>query len=179
MYCPKCAAQNHDQTKFCRNCGIDLKAVALAVRGQLAPPTEVSNSEEKKVELTQQWLKLQADGVHSAVQGLLLFGASVLMGVALWLFSNKEDWMIIWLLFCAWLAVWGAISLGTGLSNLIQSKLIRRSIDRLAAALTATAATVTGETRAIPETAPLPEVAASASVTEHTTTPLMKTHPHP
>ncbi|MCI0388649.1 MAG: zinc ribbon domain-containing protein [Acidobacteria bacterium] len=179
MYCPKCAAQNHDQTNFCRSCGTDLKSVALALNGQLVLPTEISNIEEKKIELTQQWLKLHADGVHSAVQGTLLFGASVLMGAGLAFFSNKDDWMIIWLIFCGWLAVWGAISLGTGIGDLIQSRMIRRSIDGLAAALTARAAPATVETREIPETAAIPDESTHSSVTEHTTTPLMKPHSHP
>jgi len=179
MYCPRCAAQNNDQTKFCRSCGIDLKTVALAMNGQLAIPSESGNTEEKKIELTQQWLKLQADGIHSAVQGMLIFLASVLMGVGLWLFSNKVDWMIIWLIFCGWLAIWGAISFATGISNLIQSKMIRRSIDILAAALTAPATPSAGETRRIPDTAPIPEASIPSSVIEDTTTPLMKPHPHP
>lgn len=178
MYCPKCAAQNHDQTNFCRSCGIDLKTVALAMNGQLAPPTDVSNTEEKKVELTQQRLKLHADGIESAIQGMLLFGASGLIGIALWLLSNRNGWMIFWLIFCGWFAIWGASMAGTGLSKLIQSRMIRRSIAELAAALTAPAATVAGETRRIPDTAALTEVPTPSSVTEHTTTPLKKPHPY-
>ncbi len=37
MYCPRCAAQTVDDAKFCRSCGADLKAVALALAGQNLP----------------------------------------------------------------------------------------------------------------------------------------------
>src|SRR5262245_18975210 len=177
MYCPKCAAQNHDQTNFCRSCGAELKIVALAMNGQLALTTEVNKSEERKVELTQQSLKLQADGIQSAVKGMLFFMASVLMGVAFWLFSSK-DWMIMWLLFCGWFASWGVIPMWKGLSKLIQARMLRRAIDLLPAAMTAPAAPLTGTTRETPVTAAIPEVSTSSSVTEHTTTPLMNPHLH-
>jgi hypothetical protein len=36
MYCPKCAAQNLDDAKFCRSCGADISLVPQAIGGQLA-----------------------------------------------------------------------------------------------------------------------------------------------
>ena len=36
MFCPKCAAQNADDAKFCRACGTDISLVPQAVTGQLA-----------------------------------------------------------------------------------------------------------------------------------------------
>ena len=36
MYCPKCAAQNLDDAKFCRSCGADISLVPQAVAGELA-----------------------------------------------------------------------------------------------------------------------------------------------
>jgi len=39
MYCPKCAAQNGDDARFCRVCGINLSLIPQALTGQLpAPP---------------------------------------------------------------------------------------------------------------------------------------------
>jgi len=179
MFCPKCAAQNQDQTKFCRSCGTDLKIVAMALNGQLALPAEAGNTGEKKSELTQRWLKLQSKGIDSVMQGAILFVMSVLLGAALALFSNKEDWIIIWLVLCGWLAVWGAIELGAGFSKLIQSRMTRRGIDRLAAAMTAPEAGGADETRRLPETGAAPEAAPPLSVSEHTTAPLIKPHPRP
>lgn len=36
MFCPKCAAQNAEDAKFCRACGADISLVTQAVSGQLA-----------------------------------------------------------------------------------------------------------------------------------------------
>ena len=35
MYCPKCATQNNDDTKFCRSCGSNLSLVPQALTGRL------------------------------------------------------------------------------------------------------------------------------------------------
>lgn len=36
MFCPRCAAQNTDEAKFCRSCGADISLVPQAVSGALA-----------------------------------------------------------------------------------------------------------------------------------------------
>jgi hypothetical protein len=181
MFCPKCAAQNQDQTKFCRSCGTDLRAVALALDVQLTPSKEVSNIEEKKPEMTQQWLKLQGDGIHRVVQGAILFVMGVLLGIPLALFSKGSDWhsnwILVWLFLCGWLPVLGAITMGTGFSNLIHSRMMLRRIDRLATTMTALAEPPADETQKLPEVEAAQEVSTPLSVSEHTTAPLIKPHP--
>jgi hypothetical protein len=177
MFCPACAAPNQDQTKFCRHCGTDLKSVALALKGRLALPAEAGNAEGKKRELAQEWIRMQGEGIQRLVQGALLFGTSALIGVALALFSHKPDWMIIWIIFCSWIAVWGAVTMGTGLSKLIHSRMLLRRIDKLVTAMAALAAPLAGETQRMPEPGTTPEVSPPLSVSEHTTTQLNKPHP--
>src|ERR1044072_4224856 len=36
MFCPRCAAQNTEEAKFCRSCGADISLVPDAVSGALA-----------------------------------------------------------------------------------------------------------------------------------------------
>ena|SRR5215467_9719134 len=40
MYCPRCAAQNLDEAKFCRSCGSNLSLVPQAMTGRLPEPEE-------------------------------------------------------------------------------------------------------------------------------------------
>jgi hypothetical protein len=35
MFCPRCSAQNKTEQKFCRNCGLSLPAVRLALEGKV------------------------------------------------------------------------------------------------------------------------------------------------
>ncbi len=176
MFCPLCAAQNQDQTKFCRNCGADLKAVALALNSQAPVHPEISHTRNKVAEMTEQWIKLHTDAVKSAIQGALLMATGVLFGAALAWFGKgdiQENWVLIWIIFCGWLPVWGAIALGDGISKEVQSSMIRRSINTLAAALTPPAVPAV-ETREFPETKAVPELSNASSVTEQTTSPLIK-----
>jgi zinc-ribbon domain len=165
MFCPKCATQNQDHTKFCRHCGMDLRAVGLALNAQLMPQSEDGSAGEKNLESQ----KRQGDGIHNLVQGVLLSMTSVLLGVFLALFSNRPNWGMIWFIFCGWLAVWGAIEMAFGISNLIQARIMRRGIERLAG-LAITPATP--DTQRMPETADAREISSPPSVTEHTTAPL-------
>ena len=41
MYCPKCAAQNGDDARFCRVCGSNLSLIPQALTGQLPAPQVV------------------------------------------------------------------------------------------------------------------------------------------
>jgi zinc-ribbon domain len=181
MFCPKCAAQNQDQTNFCRNCGTDLKTIAMVLNGHLTLSTEISNTIEKKAELTQQLSKLQSEGVPNVVQGAILFVMGPLLGIPLYLFSAGADWhvnwIILWLIFCAWLPVWGAIAMGSGVTNMIQSRMVQRQIDSLAAALAPIAANLSRDTQRIADTSISPEVPTPLSVSEHTTEQLIKPQP--
>ncbi len=121
MFCPRCAVQNLDDAKFCRGCGTNLESVALALSGQQLPSK--SNAETKE-----SWLQLRRRGVGSLVRAGGLLGSSLLIGAALGLFSNQNDWIIIWMVFTGWMAVWGVFSLVSGLQALIESRYARQEL---------------------------------------------------
>lgn len=178
MFCPNCAAENHDQTRFCRGCGEDLEIVALALNVQLTLPRGPGRNDESKTELTQ---KLRVDGIQHVLRGGLIFATGIFLALPLALFSKNTDWhsnwILIWLFTCGWLPVWGAIMMGTGLSNLIQSSLMQRQIDRLGEAATTVSAHRSGQTKKIAEADSTSEVSAPSNTSERTTASLNKTQP--
>jgi hypothetical protein len=159
MFCPRCAAQNLDDAKFCRGCGTNLETVALALSGQPLPTK--SNDEPKET-----WLQLRRRGVSSLVRACGLLGSSLLVGTALGLFSNQNDWIIIWMVFTGWMAVWGIFSLVSGVQALIESRYARNELAEMP---------VTPQLRNRPHPEQLPEAVTGLgldfphSVTDHTT----------
>ena len=124
MYCPKCATPHTDGAKFCRSCGIELEAVALVLSGKSAQPAKAS---KKKLEpqTTQDWLEKHVEAVRNITEGAILLAVSLLIGVALALFvpgSFDAPWILIWMVFFGWMAVWGGIALADGVGGVLESK---------------------------------------------------------
>lgn len=171
MFCPRCAAQNLDDAKFCRACGTNLETVALALADQYHPGS-ASRDEET-------WLEKRSEGVGSIVKGVGLLAASLLIGVALGLFSNQPDWIIIWAGLAGWMACWGVISLTSGISALMESKFMLRRMEQKAdgnAAPAIQAASVNA-TALLPEMSATNRLSPGPSVTEQTTELLTKQPP--
>ena len=171
MFCPDCGANNPEQTSFCRGCGRNMKAVGLAVSKQaLSHLSTPKTLDENLVELTRDWLRSKSDGIQESVQGVVVAAAGVLLGFPLYLFSAQADWhtnwILVWLIFCGWLPVMGAVRTATGITKLIYSRTIRRSLDAYVAAIREPAATNTGDTKKIGASQPV-------SVTEDPTEQLI------
>ena len=159
MYCPRCAAQNLDDAKFCRGCGTNLEAIALALSGRLPISREDDEYSGKD------WLTIRHDGVQKIIKAIGLLGASLVIGAALGLFSNTNDWIIIWLIFVGWMAAWGVISLVSGIGSLTEARFVRSRMEQSSSPLSLpdrNTEFVTGEL--IPS-----RLAGPVSVTEHTT----------
>ncbi|MDT4897374.1 MAG: zinc-ribbon domain [Acidobacteriota bacterium] len=165
MYCPRCAAQNLDDAKFCRACGTNLEAVALALSGQYHLKDQAGDAPDEK-----SWLKKRSEAVSGLIKGAGLLAASLLIGGALGLFSNGKDWIIVWVALAGWMACWGVIALTSGLGTLLESKSMLRYIERTAQETVAPTAQplLADDSRKIPDALP------PVSVTEYTTEPLPK-----
>lgn len=124
MYCPQCATPNADDVKFCRSCGRELETVALVLGGKSAEAVKkAANKNEPKTE--QDWLEKRIEGVSGITRGSILLTVSLLLGVAMALFlpsSFDAPWILVWMVFFGWLAVWGGIEMAYGLSSMLESK---------------------------------------------------------
>jgi hypothetical protein len=167
MYCPRCAAQQPDSTKFCRACGADLKAVALALSEQKLP-AEAGKEETPKAEKS--WLEKRSEGVRNTVQGSILLAAALLIGLALAIFSDKDAWIFVWIVFFGWLACWGVIALAQGIGAIMESGVMLGRSRQIAgeAAVTTAQLPASAEAEVIPD-APANPSAPPLSVTEYTT----------
>ena len=177
MYCPRCATQNLDDVKFCRACGTNLETVALALSGKKLPTrpgTGKGKGEKSKPE--KGWLEKRREGMDGIVKGIGLLGASLIIGVALGLFSNVPDWIIIWAGLAGWMACWGFISIVSGIGALAESRFLRRQLEQ-PTDLTATQIiqTPSSSTQELPpDRSAAPKLSPPPSVTEQTTQPLSK-----
>ena len=165
MYCPRCAAQNLDDAKFCRACGTNLESVALALTGQYHPA-----GLNKDAKVDKNWWEKRSEGISSIIKGAGLLAASLLIGVALGLFSDEKGWIIVWVGLAGWMACWGVIALTSGIGTLLESKSMLRYIERTANANVTDQPLLADDSRKIPDALPPP------SVTEYATEPLPKEH---
>lgn len=168
MFCPRCAAQNLDDAKFCRGCGTNLETVALALSGRhpIARPDDEDHP-------AKDWLAVRHEGVQRLIRGIGLLGASLLVGTALGLFSDTNDWIMIWLVFVGWMAAWGVISLVSGIGSMAEARFLKKRLEQVSMRSLPPAYTER-ETGELPTSkfVPLP-----TSVTEHTTKSLSQHRP--
>jgi zinc-ribbon domain len=124
MYCPQCATPYSDGAKFCRACGQELEAVALALSSKPVPPAEAGR-DMSKLKTKQDWLEQHSAGVVGITKGAILLAVSLLIGAALALFipsSFDAPWILIWMVFFGWLACWGGIELANGVGGVLEAK---------------------------------------------------------
>lgn len=117
MYCPQCATANADDVKFCRSCGRELEMVALALSGKPAKAV--------KADANQDWMEKRIEGVSGITRGSILLTVSFLIGVAMALFlppTFEAPWILIWMVFFGWMAVWGGIEMAYGISGVLEAK---------------------------------------------------------
>ncbi len=170
MFCPRCAAQNLEGAKFCRACGTNLEPVALALSNPASADV---------VKLEKSWPQKRSEGVAAIVKGIGLMAASLLIGVALGLFSNQADWIFVWMGVAGWMACWGVLSLTSGIHHLIESKSMQRELEERSSEqlLQSARASTANEWASLPEPVITNRLAGPPSITEGTTELLVKDTP--
>ena len=129
MYCPQCATPNADDVKFCRSCGKELEAVALALSGKSAKPDK-GGAGRVEPKTAQDWMEKHVEGVTGITRGSILLAVPLLVGAAMALFMTaffEAPWMQLWMVFFwvvlfGWMAVWGGIQMAYGISGVLEAK---------------------------------------------------------
>jgi len=174
MYCPRCAAQNLEEVKFCRACGTNIETVALALAGQ---PDRARISSDK-AQNASTGLEKRSAGLKKIVRATGLLGSSALVGAALALFSHEADWIVLWMIFAGWMACWGMISLTSGGAELIESRHTLATERATSELVGANSSPGLGGGQAPSATPLTPGKSAPPSVTEYTTKTLGKRRPN-
>ncbi|MFL6228411.1 MAG: zinc ribbon domain-containing protein [Pyrinomonadaceae bacterium] len=105
MFCPKCAAQNVDDAKFCRACGADIRLVPHALTGRLGRRDDDDDDDDELVAAADKYSYER--GVRKLVSGVIYLLAFTVMVV----FFRQFWWMTFWFIFPAI----GKISSGAGI----------------------------------------------------------------
>lgn len=181
MFCPQCATANAEQSKFCRACGTNLEIVALALAGQLAPPSEAGEGKGKRPRTRDEWLGKWGNGVRETVQGSVLLAVYLLVGFSLLAFLPewRVDSILMWFVLAGAMAVWGIILLARGIGHIVEAKPRLHELERMAGGSMAAAPPRLSEAhewRMTSGNPTAPELVRPPSVTEHTTQQLDYSH---
>ena len=122
MYCPQCATPHTDGAKFCRSCGTEMEAVALALNGK---SVQLAGGGGKKAEVKtpQDWQEKHIEGVKGVAGGAILLLVSMLIAIPMAVFMPQDiPWILVWMVFFGWMAVWGGIEMANGVGGVIEAK---------------------------------------------------------
>ena len=124
MYCPKCAAENMNNARFCRACGSDISLVPAALTGRV-PQAAVAQQqgEEKAVEKKR---RKKAPTYDKAFENLGVGLAFLIISIVVALFVPSGRFWWFWLLIPTFAC------LGEGLGQLVR---LRRELPPATSAL--------------------------------------------
>ena len=102
MFCPKCAAQNADDAKFCRGCGADISLVPQAITGHLA---QRLNEEEEGGRRGHRRRHKEPANIENAAQLFFMGLAFALVSLAIlsWAPGGRNWWF--WMLIPAFVMI--------------------------------------------------------------------------
>ncbi|HEX7177642.1 MAG TPA: zinc ribbon domain-containing protein [Pyrinomonadaceae bacterium] len=108
MFCPKCAAQNADDAKYCRGCGADISLVPQAITGQLA---QRLNEEEESGRRGHRRKHREPANIENAARQFFLGLAFALVSLAIlsWAPGGRVWWF--WMLIPAFIMIGGGVGM--------------------------------------------------------------------
>lgn len=116
MYCPRCAAQNLDDAKFCRACGADIRLVPQALQGTLPPGAALERTETRKAAKRRKEKRRAPATVDAGLKSIFTgFGLFVIFLIGLFVFRGAF-WLTIWFVIPA------LANVGEGIGTLIRAR---------------------------------------------------------
>ena len=164
MYCPRCAAQNMDDARFCRACGADISLVPQALVGQL--PEALYDAGASRVETRRERRRrlrnTENATVEKGIEGLIIAVGWLLVSLSVRAFAPAGRLWFFWLLIPAF------ISFAGGISALVRAR--RRQRENALNAMPSGGALHTGaRLDAFPSRGHTSEIVQPTSITEGTT----------
>lgn len=120
MYCPKCAAQNLENARFCRSCGADISFVSQALAGNI-PQSSTARYESsgEPVDATARESH-SPPSLYKGIKSTFLGVGFTLVASSVYLFAPAGRLWWFWLLIPAF------GNLGSGVAEILRSKHERR-----------------------------------------------------
>ncbi|HST52460.1 MAG TPA: zinc ribbon domain-containing protein [Pyrinomonadaceae bacterium] len=112
MFCPRCAANNADDARFCRACGTDISLVPQAVTGQLA--TRLDEEDDDYTRRGRRGRKRGKPTIERAVRSFMMGLAFIFVAFAAW------EWAPAGHIWWFWMLIPAASMLGEGVSTYIR-----------------------------------------------------------
>ena len=124
MYCPKCAAENMNNARFCRACGSDISLVPAALTGRVPQAAAVQEQDEEKA--VEKKRRKKAPTYDKAFENLGVGLAFLIISIVVALFVPSGRFWWFWLLIPTFAC------LGEGLGQLVR---LRRELPPASSAL--------------------------------------------
>lgn len=112
MYCPKCATQNADSTKFCRSCGSNLSLVPQALTGRLPEARLSRHGRRRQRHREDDGPATLANGITKAFMGI---GFMLVAGAAFFFAPAGHVWWF-------WMLIPAFAMLGKGIAEIVTVK---------------------------------------------------------
>jgi hypothetical protein len=116
MYCPKCAAQNLDNARFCRTCGADISFVSQALAGNI-PQSSVAQyaSSGHPLDATGPG-RQKPPSLYKGIRSTFVGVGFLLVSSSIYMFAPAGRLWWFWLLITAF------TNLGSGVAEMLRSK---------------------------------------------------------
>jgi hypothetical protein len=91
--------------------------------GKPLKPNKLSQNENELTE--QDWLEKHIAGVSGITRGSILLTVSLSLAIPLGLFlpaTFDAPWILLWVVFFGWMAIWGGIDIANGISTVLESR---------------------------------------------------------